>query len=294
MKKILLIIISMISLNWNTLGKGENVQAGDAESRLNAYEKIMERYFRGDPRETLLESMNRQINEYNNWFSPRKKILESERGKLNEEFKSVDEIKKQIDTLDEKLTRIPDPTDEKAVKAYNEELKKRNALVEKYNGLAKAYKEHETAFNTSVKKFESEIASRKDALESQKKEAMDEVQVIDQWFNEKNDQAFFADLNQTYAQLIEEKQRTGNEALDASISKVRGLRHELGQCALSKQHKAENGLIVVPALLGSSTESFFIVDTGASLVTITPELVRVLGLEEKVGKEIKTDRKSVV
>jgi clan AA aspartic protease (TIGR02281 family) len=289
MKKILSIIIaSLIISGTSSAAFGENSRLENIDDRFLEYEKIMERYFRGEPREAALTKINRQIDEFNTWVTTGRKELEVQREKLNKEFESIDTVRKQVDELDEQLTRIPDPTDEKAVKAYNALMSKRNALLEKYNGLAKAYKEKETTFNSAVRAFDSEAKSRQEKLEEQKQQTTAEVNSINLWFKGKNDRAFFEDLNRTYAELVEEKKQTGTSEQDVFIEKAKSLRHELGEYARLEQEKAENGLITVRAVLGTSLESHFIVDTGASLVTVTPELVRILGIADQAGQEIET------
>lgn len=289
MKKILsIIIVSLIISGTTPSAFGENSRLENIDDRFLEYEKIMERYFRGKPREVALTKINRQIDDYNTWVTAGKKELEVQREKLNQEFESIDTVRKQIDKLDEQLTRIPDPTDEKAVKAYNALVNKRNALLEKYNGLAKVYKEKENTFNSAVRAFDSEVKSRQEKLEEQKQQTAAEVNSIDLWFKGKNDRAFFEDLSRTYAELVEEKRRTGTSEQDALIEKAKSLRHELGEYARLEQEKDENGLVIVRAVLGTSLEGHFIVDTGASLVTVTPELVRILGIADQAGQEIET------
>lgn len=289
MKKLFIIIIlASISL---IIASGEdegNFAAQDQYVKLSEYEKIMNRYFRGDPRSTAVDDINRLVNEYNSWIERRKSVLDAESEKINREFKSITGLKKQIDALDERLTRVPDPNDEKAVEAYNAEMNKRNVLVEKYNGLARKYKELETAFNNTIEQFNLEKEARKSKLDAQKAEIMEEIKAIDQWFEEKRDRAFFEELNRKFCELIQEKRRTGNLELDGCINRLRDFRHELGTYAITKQNKVENGLIVIPVTLGSNVECFYIVDTGASLVTVSPELVKVLGLSDHVGEEIET------
>jgi clan AA aspartic protease (TIGR02281 family) len=289
MKKILsIIIVSLIISGTSSAAFGENSRLENIGDRFLEYEKIMERYFRGEPREAAFTEINKQINEYNTWVTTSRKELEVQREKLNQELGSSDTVRKQIDELEEQLTRIPDPTDEKAVKAYNTLMSKRNTLVEKYNGLVKAYKEKETTFNSAVRAFDLEAKSRQEKLEEQKQQATAEVNSIDLWFKGKNDRAFFEDLNRTCAELAEEKKRTGTSEQDVFIEKAKSLRRELGEYARLEQEKAENGLVIVRAVLGTSLESHFIVDTGASLVTVTPELVRILGIADRAGQEIET------
>ena len=289
MKKILpILILCLIFGIEHILGSENSLQENNIDIKLNEYEEIMNRYFRGDPRVTTLETINNKIEVFNRWYSSKKNILDEQREKLQKEYKTLDEIKKQIDALDEKLTRIPDQTNKEAVKAYSAEMKKRNDLVDKYNNHAKEYNTKERGYNNSATEFKTETAVRKETLDTEKEKTLKEIEIINTWFNEKKGRVFFAELNGMYAQIIRDKKQTGNSDLDNYINKIQSLRYKLGEIAIKKETKAENGLIIVKTALDSSVESFYIIDTGASLVTITLEMVKALGLEDQLGKKIET------
>ena len=101
------------------------------------------------------------------------------------------------------------------------------------------------------------------------------------------DLTFFADLNRFYARLCQEKRRAGkSRELDADIRRVRSIRQELGDHAVKSHESRKSGLVIVKALLDRKEECFFIVDTGASLVTLSQALVDALGLSDRLGDEI--------
>ncbi len=267
----------------------ENLEITDIESRLNTFEKIMDAFFRGKPREKGANTINRLVDDYNVWI----KAQDSQRGawqeKLSKEFKALEALKKQIETLDQELVTRPDNSDEKAVQEYNAKVIERNALVEKYNKDGKIYMTHESAYNTANKKLTEEISVREKNLEAQKKEYEIFIETYNQWMNEKRDEAFFKELNRFYAELIEQKRRKENKPrLDKYINRLRAIRQELGQLAVDDENSTENGVLIVKAIFPGKETCFLILDTGASRVSLSPEMADVLGLSKKLGDEIET------
>jgi clan AA aspartic protease (TIGR02281 family) len=265
----------------------ENLEITDIESRLNTFEKIMDAFFRGKPREKGAITMNRLIDEYNVWI----KTQDSQRGawqeKLSKEFKTLEVLKKQIETLDQELMTGPDSTDKKAVQEYNDKVIERNALVEKYNKEGELYKTHESAYNTANKKLKEEISVREKNLEAQKKEYDIFIETYNQWINEKRDEAFFKELNRFYAGLLEQDRQGKNKPrLDKYINRLRAIRQELGQLAVDDENSRENGVLIVKAIFPGEETCFLILDTGASRVSLSPEMADVLGLSKKLGEEI--------
>lgn len=267
----------------------ENLEITDIESRLNTFEKIMDAFFRGKPREKGANTINRLVDDYNVWI----KAQDTQRGvwqeNLSKEFKALEALKKQIETLDQELVTRPDNSDEKAVQEYNAKVIERNALVEKYNKEGKIYMTHESAYNTANKKLKEEISVREKNLEVQKKEYEIFIETYNQWMKEKRDEAFFKELNRFYAELIDQKRRKENKPrLDKYINRLRTIRQELGQLAVADENSRENGVLIVKAIFPGKETCFLILDTGASRVSLSPEMADVLGLSEKLGDEIET------
>ena len=267
----------------------ENLEITDIEGRLNTFEKIMDAFFRGKPREKGANMINRVVDDYNVWI----KAQDFQRGvwqeKLSKEFKTLEALKKQIETLDQELMTKPDSTDEKAVQKYNAKIIERNALVEKYNKEGKIYMIHESAYNTANKKLKEEISVREKNLEVQKKEYEIFIETYNQWINEKRDEAFFKELNRFYAELIEQDRRRENKRrLDKYINRLRAIRQELGQLAVDDENSRENGVLIVKAIFPGKETCFLILDTGASRVSLSPEMADILGLSKKLGDEIET------
>lgn len=283
---VILIISVFITGHLFTL---ERLEITDIESRLNTFEKIMNAFFRGKPREKGAIAINRLIDQYNVWIKTQDSQMGARQEKLSKEFKALEVLKKQIETLDQELKTMPDSTDEKALQEYNARVKERNALVEKYNKEGDIYMTHESAYNTANKKLQKEISVHEKNLEAQKKEYKIFIETYNQWIKEKRDEAFFKELNRFYAELIEQERRKESKLrLDKYIDRLRAIRHELGQLAVDDENSRENGVLIVKAIFPGKETCFLILDTGASRVSLSPEMADVLGLSEILGDEIET------
>jgi clan AA aspartic protease (TIGR02281 family) len=267
----------------------KNLEVKDIDSRLNKFEKIMDAFFRGKPREKGASMINRLVDDYNVWIKSQDSQIGAWREKLSKEFKALEALKKQIETLDQRLMTEPDSSDEKAVQEYNAKVIERNALVEKYNKEGKIYMTLESAYNTANKKLKEEIFVREKNLEAQKKEYETFIETYNRWINEKRDEAFFKELNRFYAELIEQNRRGENKGRSNKyINRLRAIRQELGQLAVDDENNRENGVLIVKAIFPEKEICFLILDTGASRVSLSPEMADVLGLSEKLGDEIET------
>ncbi len=105
------------------------------------------------------------------------------------------------------------------------------------------------------------------------------------WLRLNKDAEFWGDLNRTFLNL-HRKRRTGNNnlLLKKQIQKIRNFRKELGTYAIKQAKSQENGLVIILGIICRKEEFHFIVDTGANYVSLTPEMVEVLGLKERLGE----------
>ena len=270
-----------------TQGITEMKSSGMAE-KLYEFERIMDRFYRGDPLGQTQISVNCSVDNYNKWTQAKKAEIEAEGATLEEQLESLRQLETQIKALDHRLEGPKrDPYNKSLVQAYNSLVAQRNELVKKHNELGRVYKESERAYNNAVDRLNQEVAVRKERVAGAKRDAEEEVRAYRRWVDSRQDMVFFGDLNRFYALLHEEKRRIShNTNLDRHLEEVRAIRRELGDYAIRKQEDAKNGLIIVRAILCGREEGFFIVDTGATLVTISLELIKALGLTDLLGNEI--------
>ena len=112
-----------------------------------------------------------------------------------------------------------------------------------------------------------------------------EIKHYSDWLRLNKDAEFWVDLNRTFLNLhIKRRAGNNNLLLNKQIQKIRNLRKELGTYAINQAKSQENGLVIISGIICRKEELHFIVDTGANYVSLTPEMVEVLGLNERLGE----------
>jgi predicted aspartyl protease len=257
--------------------------------QLSEFEEIMDCYYRRDPVKEANRSTRFMVDKFNASVERTNAEIEAEHIELQGRFEAVRGLEDQIRSMDRKLEHEKsDPHDSVSVEAYNRCVNERNTLVQKHRKVVQAYKEKERAFNDRVHRRNREIALEKEQVEASKKDAEGIIEEYRRWIQEGGPERFFSDLNLFYASLHQkarDKEDSTGE-LRELIEKVRRMRSDLGAYAKEKQRMTENGLLLVQATLCGSEPSYMIIDIGASVVTITPELADVLGITKHIGEEI--------
>jgi clan AA aspartic protease (TIGR02281 family) len=249
---------------------------------------IMDAYYRRDPREELPAKINAAIDTFNESAKGRVSEFEAERHKLNEMVDSIKEMGERVGKLDDQLKK------QKKTSMTNEEVPAYNQLVTQYNELGTKYVAKRAEYDKRNATLEEAVAEfRKISADSKRK--IDEVKMTGEkriaeyvdWHTTDKGLAFFEWVTTTYACLIQMK-KTGNgpAQLDEDLATIRAMRRELGEHTRQRQERLENGLIVVPGNLCGREDSYFIVDTGASVVTLSPSMVESLGLSDQLGQVV--------
>ena len=170
-------------------------------------------------------------------------------------------------------------------KSNNQFIDQRNTLVKRYNRQLKQLENEITQFNEWVKQTNQNIDAEKAKLDKINMALELEIKHYSDWLRLNKDAEFWADLNRTFLNL-HRKRRAGNNnlLLNKQIRKIRNLRKELGTYAINQANSQEDGLVIISGLICRKEEFHFIVDTGANYVSLTPEMVEVLGLKERLGE----------
>jgi len=143
------------------------------------------------------------------------------------------------------------------------------------------------AFNERVGQYKREETRRRNEVEELQRASEKTFDAHKRWLEAGGLVQFSSNLNQFYASLHHEtcRRQSTVESL-SNIDRLKKIRNELGALIKARQENREDGLLIVPAILSGSETAWLIVDTGASSLSITPELVNVLGLEDRVGEEV--------
>jgi len=260
---------------------------GTTADKLEEIRRTMDRFFR-DPVAKAQAAVNRLVDEHNQWVKARNAAHQVQREALERRLADVRRSQAQIEKLDQHLAQSkPSLTDKSAVEAYNALVALRNSLVVEYKKLGKLCADDAKALRESVERTKQDVSARKADVEAAKRRVEEELEACRRWFAAGKDSAFWADLHAFYARLHQARRRAGSSAeLDACIAEVRGIRRELGARAIRQQAQAGGKLILVPGRLSGGEDCVFIVDTGATRVTIPPSLVTALGWSDRVGNEV--------
>jgi len=245
------------------------------EERIGQYEQIMDRYFRQNPVDTAQNTYKSAFDTYNALVEAINAGENHRKSEIDEKGKALEKLEIQIEKYDAQL----------AEKSNYEFIDQRNALVKRYNRQLKQLENVITQFNEWVKQTNQNIDAEKAKLDKINTALELEIKHYSDWLRLNKDAEFWLDLNRTFLNL-HRKRRAGNNnlLLDKQIQTIRNLRKELGTYAINQAKSQENGLVIIPGIICRTEEFHFIVDTGANYVSLTPEMVEILGLKERLGE----------
>ena len=243
------------------------------EKRIHRYEQIMDRYFRENHVSKAQNSYKSAVDKYNALVQATNATNKKNKSIIDQKEKALENIKDQIGEYDAQLAK----------KSTNKLIDQRNLLVERYNRLLKQLEEEITQFNKSVSQANQILNTQKAILEKISTTLELEIKKYNDWWRLNKDEEFWEELNQTYL-ILHRKSQAGNNhfLLDQHIQKIREIRRELGAHAIEKARLSDSGLVIITGVVNRKEEFHFIVDTGANHVSLTPEMVEVLGLKDRL------------
>jgi predicted aspartyl protease len=257
--------------------------------KLKKFDKIVHSYFRNDPFELYNASVRNTVSELNSRTEKKNAELNQQREKLKNEFKLIKDVEKKISGLAEEIKNIQfNPRDTLAAESYNKLVEEHNKLIKDYETLLTEYRKNEDVFNKHVKKINADNAKSKSDIDTFIKETKGKLDEYQRWIIKHGPQKLFSDLNQFYALLIEtSKNAEGNsEELTKYLKAFQNLRQEIAQHTKREQSSQKNGALIVQCVLCGQEEVCLSVETGSSVVSLTPEMVKILGIEDHVGDEV--------
>jgi predicted aspartyl protease len=262
-------------------------QADDAAiaARLTQIDVVMNMFFRDAGGATAPETYNRAVENHNQWIKAENAALAAKLASLDAERVRLEGLKTEIDSLDKNLASKPDASEARALKEYNDRVEKRNALAAEYIKGVAEHKMKLAGYNAEVEQSDREDSLRRaelDFIESK-------LESAHRWFGLRKDEEFFQSLNQFFAELVERKRASRTSpAVEQALAKVRKVRQELGERAIRLEDKTARGLIVLPVEAPGGEILYLVLDTGATCVSMSMEMIRVLGLESGLGETVET------
>lgn len=282
-------IIWLLAIHSCQAEVGPNDSLSALQAQMREYERIMQHYFRIDPTQ-IAQAFQLRARLYDQRATSIQKELNAEREHLDEQERKLDEVQKQIAALDARLRNRPAVNQPQAVATYNQTVKTRNDLVAQYNPQREALNAAIKQYNALVEKNKQQLDTEHKKLTGQQQKLEGLVDDYEEWINGKRGEAFWLDLNRTFARLITESQpgsanRTNSAYVAQMIRQIRQYRKELGTFAQTQAKSQSFGAIIVAAQVNGKEECHLVVDTGASLVTLTPEIAKATGLKDQIGGE---------
>ena len=272
-----LVIFFWLFISASVDGQKENDTESlqNIEERIGQYEQIMDRYFRQNPVTTAQNTYKSAVDKYNALVQAINATKNNRKSEIEKKGKALEKLEKQIGKYDAQL----------AEKSNNQFIDQRNALVKQYNRQLKQLENEITQFNEWNKQTNQNIDAEKTKLDKINTALELEIKHYSDWLRLNKDAEFWVDLNRTFLNLhIKRRAGNNNLLLNKQIQKIRNLRKELGTYAINQAKSQENGLVIISGIICRKEELHFIVDTGANYVSLTPEMVEVLGLNERLGE----------
>ncbi len=256
-------------------------QLSDREiaQKLAEFDRTMNNFVRGNPRQKAVDAISEMVASHNRWIETGNNLMKEEESRLDRSVESMDRLRTRVERADGRLKQTPQPNTQEELDKYNKLVEERNVLVSEYNELGDEHKSLVAHYNDRVAEFKLEADTRSLAIQDDRNEQQQGIDQLEAWSKDKGDESFFLELNRLYAAVTEMARKSGAGRLQSARNTLRSLRFELGEHARTMQDESEYGLLVVPVTLNGTETIYMLLDTGASRMTITPEVARVLALE---------------
>jgi clan AA aspartic protease (TIGR02281 family) len=258
-------------------------------ARLNDIDRVLGARFRRDVAAECNQKAKSAVDAFTAWARLSAEALEIERQQLDRDLQELNALHAAIDASSRALSvERPDGADQQARQRYERMVTEHNAEVARHRALSGAYTTKQSAFNRRVVERNDEVERRQrdaDAVQASVRKDYDEYAA---WRTARGEEAFFDDVNRLYADLHEALPRARADAgiVKTYLNQLRVVRQEMALLARRREQEAEHGVLIVPATLSDDEECHLIVDTGATTVALSPEMVRAAGLADRLGEEV--------
>lgn len=257
----------------------------DYENELFRLDDLMEQFVRRDVVGLAVRASEQAVDEFNTWLSGREAILDAMRVEVDEDRGQLDRLTAELGERDRALKASRASND--SVERYNQLVMERNLRVHDHEAFVKVAKARVRDYNEAMRELNREAKERGAQADAIQAKAREDIARYHRWIHECGINAIGRDLNQLYASLHETNRAGGVfTGLAEPMGRARRMRRELADHAREIQRDAEHGVLLVSTLLCGAEECLMLVDTGASIVSITPEIVEVLGLGGAMGDKI--------
>jgi predicted aspartyl protease len=256
--------------------------------QLARLETEVETYCRHDPVADAKAESATAVAAYNSWADTERERLAAERAAVDEDLKKLRALESEIEQTDQRLKQErAAATDDAAIAAYNRRVAECNALVTKQRALATAFQSRQDALNRRIDEFNTEAQQRQDKADKVQEGAVGKATAYRQWIQRDGPEELFRAVNAAFAQAMAAVRVTDPARPEqlALAARARRLRADLAAYARAAQAKREHSMLLVDAQIGGES-CLVMVDNGATVCSLSDELVDALGIRAYVGEEV--------
>jgi hypothetical protein len=264
------------------------MESDNTADRVTEFEKVLDAYYRRKPVAEANAASKQAADGFNAWTKAQGEALETDRVSLDKELETIRALETQIKETGQALEKEKvNAVGAAAVEAYNRRVGELNAQVEKHDRLGKDLEQRQAAYNRQVEAYNQEAERRKAQAEGIQKQAGSVADAYQSWRKD-GPERLFSDVNRAYAQALEEARRSGGPSPERQslIDRLRRIRAELAAYAKKEEATAEHGLLLVDVQLPGGEVGLVMVDSGASVSSLSPEMVDILSIRQHVGEEV--------
>jgi len=301
MRRILSILFFLPLLLFPNIIMGSN----EFTDRLEELESINSRFLVATPDASRRDSLEAERTEYDRWVALQNTELQAAELSLNSLYSPIDSLDLEVTALDGSLAAKSDSLDAREQddgpdSDHAQEYDKYLALLARYEDLELArtgllvqraeaylrYSEALLAYNRGIHDFQGLRLQRRRDYSVTWQQFANETNAYAEWV-ESQGLTGHADAVARLLMDIRASIRDQGESAhrNAALSRVRVLRRQLADYALDTYFSDSSQMIFVEALLGDEP-CLLLVDTGANLVAVLPELVAALGWQDRLGEQI--------
>ncbi len=255
--------------------------------RLARIEDTYREYYENNPLGAFKGDAETQAKAFKAWIDAQQSRLNMQAEVLGKEYEQLEEKRVELEVMDAQMAALGEQKLAQSVyrARYNKLLKERNELLEDYNTLVTRYNARTKDYQSRAERIQEQSLSRRGLIDELKENVEGQVEAYRDFMESGRERRFWQGLNAFYAELAEDIRTTGSARWRGEMQRLRTLRSEISEFVRIRQSYGDNKVYLVEVLLDGREPAQLVLDTGASYVTLSPALAKVLGWDKNVQDE---------
>jgi len=257
------------------------------ETQIRKYEKIVHDFYQEDVIDLANNYLRDAINDFSEWCEEQKPQIDTSRVALDHSLESIRALEERINDIRKQIRPEKlDMSNNDTIARHNERIERCNSLTAQHQRMADDYKQQERLYNERVEQFNQEQRNRQTEIETVALDLRQKVEWYQKWIAQNKPMTFWRGVNRLYASLIQSAQdSTDYTVVQLYSERLKRIRRQLSD-HMMQQYTGMGGCHIVRSILCDSEECCLSVDSGASVTSITPEMVEILRLGNSLGDEV--------